>query len=115
MKTKLIAGVGALTLIAALAVTGVMFGGGEAQAQGVERYEYGYMLPVPRLESYEIDVKRWAGNDKDKEYLRSHVFVYEEGQTNFERQINSLRLLDELSADGWEMADAQAGLLRRKK
>jgi hypothetical protein len=115
MKTKLIAGAGALVLVATVAVAGLMFSGGEAQAQGVEQYEYGYMLPVPRLESYEIDVKRWAGNDKDKEYLRSRVFVYEEGQTSFERQINSLRLLDKLSADGWELHDAKAGVLRRKK
>lgn len=115
MKTKWMASVGVLVLLVAVAVSGVLISSNEAEAQNAGKYEYGYMMPVPRLESYEIDLKRWAGNDADKQYLRSRVFVYEEGQTNFERQINSLRLLDELSGDGWELIDPQAGTLRRSR
>lgn len=115
MNTKLMAGAGALVLLVAVSIAGVNFASKDADAQGVDRYEYAYMQSVPRIESYEIDLKRWAGADADKQYLKSRVFVYEEGQTNFERQINSLRLLDELAADGWELADADAGVLRRKR
>jgi hypothetical protein len=83
-----------------------------AQARG---YEYAFLLPVSRLESYEIDLSRWAGKPADKEYHETHVFAYEEGSSEFERRVNCLRRMNELGAQGWDMIDAKAGVLRRAK
>jgi len=115
MKTRILAGVGAIVLLAAAVLAGTAFNGGEVGAQDAGGYEYGYLVGVPRLESYEIDVSRWAGSAEDKKYLETHVFVYEQGQTSFDRQINSLRKINELSGQGWELYDAEAGVIRRKR
>ena len=114
MKTRLMAGVGAIVLMAA-AVFGAVLVSSEAGAQNAEQYEYGYLVPVPRITGYQEETGRWNGNEEDKKYLEAHVFVYEEGATNFDRRVNSLRRVNELAAQGWELQDAQAGLLRRKK
>lgn len=115
MKRKLIASV-----VVAIVVMGAMFGGlaltkSPANAQTSGGYEYAYLVVVPRLESYEIDLDRWAGSDEDKKYLQSHVFVYEEGQSRFDRDLNSLKKINELAVDGWELIDAEAGVLRRQR
>ncbi|MCB9933426.1 MAG: hypothetical protein H6841_08400 [Planctomycetes bacterium] len=115
MKTTVMAGVGAIVLLVAAVLVGTALSGDEVGAQEAGGYEYGYLVGVPRLESYEIDVSRWAGSADDKKYLETHVFVYEQGQTNFDRQINSLRKLNELSGQGWELYDAEAGVVRRKR
>jgi len=108
------AGAGVIVLAAAVLI-GVLSFDSKAGAQNADTYEYGFLVPVPRLESYEIDVSRWAGSAEDKKYLEAHVFVYAEGSSTFDRQVNCLRRLNELAAQGWEMSDAQAGLVRRKK
>lgn len=112
MKSRMLAVAGVMVLAVAAALFATQQGEVEAQDSG---YEYGYLLPVPRLESYEIDLNRWAGSAEDKKYLETHVFVYEEGASNFDRQVNSLRRVNELAAQGWELYDADAGVLRRKK
>jgi hypothetical protein len=114
MKTRLMAGVGAIVLMAA-AVFGATLASSEAGAQNAEQYEYGYLVPVPRIESYEIETSRWAGSAEDKKYMEAHVFAYEEGATAFDRRVSGLRRMNELAAQGWEVHDAEAGLLRRKK
>jgi hypothetical protein len=114
MKTKLMAAVGAVVLVAAAIVCTLGFSS-DAGAQNAEHCEYGYLVPVPRIESYDIDTSRWAGSAEDKKYLAAHVFVYEEGATSFDRRLNSLRRANELAEQGWELQDAAAGLLRRKK
>lgn len=115
MKTTLMAGAGAIVLVAASVFGGLALSNANVEAQTANGYEYGYLVGVPRLESYEIDLNRWAGAEADKKYLDAHVFVYEQGQTNFDRQINSLRKLNELADNGWELVDADAGVVRRKK
>jgi hypothetical protein len=115
MKTTVVAAAGAILLVAASVLAGVALSNANVQAQGADSYEYAYLVGVPRLESYEIDLNRWAGAEPDKKYLETHVFVYEQGPNNFDRQINSLRKLNELAAQGWELVDADAGVLRRKK
>lgn len=114
MKSRILAVAGVLVLTVAAVLFATQQGEVEAQAQD-SGYEYGYLLPVPRLESYEIDVSRWAGSAEDKKYLETHVFVYEEGASNFDRQVNSLRKVNELAAQGWELYDAEAGVLRKRK
>lgn len=112
MKNGMIAGAFVL-LASALAVVGWMRE--PAEAQQVTVYEYAYLIAVPRIESYDVNVARWASNATDKEYLDRHVFPYEEGQSHFDRQVNSLRKMNELAALGWEVHDAEVGLLRRRK
>jgi len=110
-KTALLAAV-----LVGVASLGVLVGmGSSAKAAPGDAYEYGYLVGVPRLESYDIDVSRWAGTNEDKEYLKARVFAYEQGQTTFSDQVNSLRKMNELSAQGWEVADMKSGLVRRKK
>lgn len=87
----------------------------EVKAAPTESYEYAFLLPVPRLEGYEIDLNRWASPQQDKDYLVAHVFAYEEGQNQFERRLNCLRRVNELAEKGWELTDAETGLMRRKK
>jgi hypothetical protein len=84
----------------------------QAQARG---YEYGYVVKVGRLESYELEVERWAGQPKDKQYLASHVFVYASGENVHIERLNALMLLNRLAAEGWEVVDAREGLIRRAK
>ncbi|MBZ0136541.1 MAG: hypothetical protein K8I27_09230 [Planctomycetes bacterium] len=111
MKYGMVALAGVAVLaIAALFVTQQ----GEVQAQE-GGYEYAYLVAVPRLESYDIDFSRWAGSADDKKYLETHVFVYEEGASQFDRRVNSLRRINDLAGDGWELFDAEAGVMRRKK
>jgi hypothetical protein len=100
--------VGAVT--AALVATG-----GESRAAQAEGWEYAYIVGVPRLESYDIDVSRWAGENADKDYLKAHVFPYEQGQTVFSEQVGALRKINELAGKGWEVVDAKTGLIRRKR
>jgi ABC-type glycerol-3-phosphate transport system substrate-binding protein len=114
MKTKLMAALGAMVLMAA-AVFGAIAVSTDAEAQKADHYEYGYLVPVPRIESYEIETSRWAGSAEDKKFMEAHVFAYEEGANNFDRRVNGLRRMNELAAQGWEVCDAEAGLLRRKK
>ncbi|MBX3473551.1 MAG: hypothetical protein KF754_04145 [Planctomycetes bacterium] len=103
-------------VLVAMTSVGVLVGtGSSAQAAPEQGYEYGYLVGVPRLESYEIDVSRWGGTNPDKDYLKSHVFPYEQGQTTFSDQVNGLRKMNELSAQGWEVADMKSGLIRRKR
>ncbi|MBE7491245.1 MAG: hypothetical protein HS108_05750 [Planctomycetes bacterium] len=110
-KTALLA-----AALAAAASVGMLVGtGGSAKAAPGDVYEYGYIVGVPRMESYDIDVSRWGGTNQDKDYLKAYVFAYEQGQTRFSDQVNSLRKLNELSAQGWEVADMKSGLIRRKK
>ena len=116
MKNALL---GAL-LLAALAVAGFIGGlmagdGSTVAAQDTGVWEYGYFIPVPRVESYKLDIERWAGSKEDKVFLKAHVFVYAQGQTTFANHINSIRRMNELSSDGWEIYDAKVGLLRRRK
>jgi hypothetical protein len=110
-KSALLAAV--LVVVASVGVLAGM--GTSAKAAPGDVYEYGYVVGVPRLESYEIDVSRWGSTNEDKDYLKSHVFAYEQGQTTFSNQVNGLRKMNELSAQGWEVADVKAGLIRRKK
>jgi hypothetical protein len=114
MKTKLTAALGAVVLAGA-AIVGTLAFSGSADAQDASGYEYGYLIAVPRIESYEIETSRWAGSAEDKKYMEAHVFAYEEGQTLFDRRVNGLRRINELAAQGWEVHDAQAGLMRRKR
>jgi hypothetical protein len=114
MKTKLMAAVG-VAVIAVASVIGTLAFTSDAGAQSEGGYEYGYLIPVPRIESYEIETSRWAGSAEDKKFMEAHVFAYEEGATSFDRRVNGLRRMNELAAQGWEVTDAQAGLLRRKK
>lgn len=95
--------------------TGLLALGGETKAAAEDGWEYAYIIGVPRLESYEIDVSRWAGESTDKEYLKSHVFAYEQGQTTFSEQVGALRKINELAGKGWEIVDAKTGLIRRKR
>lgn len=115
MNSRIMAAAGAVILLVAVVLTATAFSGDQVGAQDAGGYEYGYLVGVPRLESYEIDVSRWAGSAEDKKYLEGHVFVYEQGQTSFDRQINSLRKINELSGQGWELHDAEAGVVRRKR
>jgi hypothetical protein len=85
-----------------------------ADAQAMESWQYGYLLPVPRLESYDIELNRWAAPPGDKDFHRAHVFPFEEGTSAFTRRVNQLRRLNELSAQGWEVVDADRGLIRRR-
>jgi hypothetical protein len=101
--------------IVAVMLTAAWFGRPDRVDAQQAGYEYGYVLPVGRLESFEIDLGRWAGKPGDKEYHTSHVFAYEEGSSDFERRVNSLRRINELAAQGWEMVDAKAGLIRRSR
>lgn len=87
--------------------------GARAQQGGV--YEYAWLVGVPRLESYEIDVSRWGATNEDKDLLKARVFAYETGSTSFNKQVNSLRRMNELAAQGWEPVDVESGLLRRLK
>lgn len=112
MKSKVIAASLVLLVTAGALLFAMRQGEVEAQDTG---YEYAYLLPVPRLESYEIDLSRWAGSAEDKKYMESHVFVYEEGTSAFDKRVNSLRKLNELAAQGWELHDAEAGVLRRRR
>lgn len=114
MKTKVMAAVGVLVLVGA-SVLGTLAFSSSANAQAEAGYEYAYLIHVPRLESYEIETSRWAGSAEDKKFMEAHVFAYEEGATNFDRRVNGLRRMNELAAMGWEVTDAQAGLLRRRK
>ena len=115
MGKKMIAGVAVGALALLLAWGGVSLSrSNEVQAQA-RGYDYAFLLPVARLESYEIDLGRWAAKPTDKEFHAEHVFAYEEGANEFERRVNCLRRLNELGAKGWEMVDAKAGLLRRSK
>lgn len=103
-------------MLVVVATAGVLVGlGTSAKAAPGDNYEYGYLVGVPRIESYDIDVSRWAGTNEDKEYLKGHVFAYDQGQTTFSNQVNSLRKMNELSGQGWEVADMKSGLMRRKK
>ena len=114
MNTKVITALSlALVLTVGAALIGLSSTDASAQSQG--NYEYGYLIAVPRLESYEIDKKRWAGAEADKKYLETHVFAYETGQSEFDKHVNSLRKVNELADAGWELVDAQVGLVRRKK
>lgn len=114
MKNRLAVWSAALALVLAVAV-GTLLTARPAAAAPQDAYEYAYFAGVPRLESYEIDLSRWAGSEEEKDYVRGHVFVYQTGQTTFENQHNSLKRLNELSAQGWELWDADAGVLRRRK
>jgi hypothetical protein len=114
MKTKLMAALGAVVLVVA-AVVGTLSFNSSAEAQEASGYEYGYLIAVPRIESYEIETSRWAGSAEDKKFMETHVFAYEEGATLFDRRGNGLRRINELAAQGWEVHDAQAGLVRRKR
>lgn len=115
MKRKIGTSIAACLLVTVAAVGGLLLGPAPADAQQEGVYEYGYLVAVQRLESYEIDLSRWAGSAEDKAYIESHVFVYEEGKSDFDRHVNSLRKLNELAADGWEVVDADAGVMRRLK
>ena len=114
MKNRLAVWSAALALVVAVAV-GTLLTARPAAAAPQDAYEYAYFVGVPRVESYDIDLSRWAGAEDEKEYLRSHVFVYEQGQTNFENHHNSLKRLNELASQGWDLWDAKAGVLRRRK
>lgn len=115
MKRRVYATMGAAVLVVAAAFTGLALSNNPADAQQQGVYEYAYLVAVPRIESYEIDLSRWAGSDEDKEYIKTHVFVYEEGQSSFDRHRNSLQKINELAGEGWELVDAQVGVMRRKK
>jgi hypothetical protein len=84
----------------------------QAQAKG---FEYGYIVKVSRAESYDLEVERWAAQPKDKQYLASHVFIYETGENIHIERLNSLNLMNKLAADGWEVVDLRDGLIRRAK
>ncbi|MCC7508828.1 MAG: hypothetical protein IT464_05605 [Planctomycetes bacterium] len=116
MGKRMIAGLAIGALAVVLAWGGISMTRPEpVNAQRASGFEYGFLLPVPRLESYDIDLGRWAAKPTDKEYHNALVFPYEEGSNTFERRVNCLRRLNGLSADGWELVDAEAGLLRRAK
>lgn len=83
-----------------------------AQSKG---YEYGYIVKVSRLESYELEVERWAGQPKEKQYLASHVFPYAAGENVHIERLNALTLMNRLAGEGWEVVDAREGLIRRAR
>ncbi len=117
MDKRVIGAFAAALLLASVLVAGVLTTGSEgAEAQVVDaRYEYGYLLAVDRLEGYEIDLDRWAAPKGGKTFMREHVFPYEIGTSEFDRRLNGLKKLNELSSQGWEIVDAQEGLLRRMR
>lgn len=120
MSQRVMKGLAVFSLVVAAAFAGFFANSfvahpAEVKAAPSETYEYAFLLPVPRLEGYEIDLNRWASAQQDKEYLASHVFAYEEGQNQFERRLNCLRRVNELAEKGWELTDVQTGLMRRKK
>ncbi len=116
MGKRIAAGVAIGALAVVLAWGGISLARPQTvNAQRASGYEYGFLLPVPRLESYEIDLGRWAAKPTDKEYYNALVFPYEEGSSAFDRRVNSLRRLNALAAEGWELVDAESGLLRRAK
>jgi hypothetical protein len=104
----------ASVLVLAVAWVLVATTDGAAEAQMAESWQYGYLLAVPRLESYDIELNRWAAPAGDKDFHRAHVFPFEEGTSAFTRRVNQLRRLNELSASGWEVVDADRGLIRRR-
>jgi hypothetical protein len=112
MKNRVYA---ASLVLAALVVAALFTLAKPAGAQNTGVYEYGYVVPVQSVESYQIEIERWAGEKKNKEYLASHVFVYERGDSVHVERLNSLMLLNKLAQEGWELADAQAGVIRRKR
>lgn len=114
MNSKIVTSVALVLAVSVIAFV-FAFGSSEADAQANGGFEYGYLISVPRLESYDIDKGRWAGSEKDKKYLNAHVFAYETGRTDFDRHVNGLRKINELADSGWELVDAQAGLMRREK
>jgi len=115
---KLASFAAAIVLLVVLSITlAFTFGQGApvAQAQANKSFEYAYIVKVNRLESYNIELERWAGAAKDKDYLGAHVFAYEQGETIHIERLNSLTLLNRLAGEGWELFDAQQGVLRRSK
>ncbi len=116
MGKRMMAGLvtGALAVLIAWGATSLAREG-TVQAQEARGFEYAYLLAVPRLESYEIDQSRWAGKPADKDFHAQHVFAYEEGASEFERRVNWLRRMNELGAQGWELVDGRAGVMRRAK
>ena len=115
MKMKTWTAVVVLSAALILSALAGMSSGSEVQAQANKSYEYGYIVPVQRLESYELEVGRWAGTDADKKYLASHVFPYAQGENMHIQRLNALRLINKLSEEGWELMDAQAGVVRRAR
>lgn len=84
----------------------------QAQAKG---YEYGYLVKVSRAESYDLEIERWAAQPKEKQYLASHVFIYETGENVHIERLNALTLMNKLAGEGWEVVDSRDGLIRRAK
>lgn len=84
------------------------------QAQG-KGFEYGYIVKVSRAESYDLEIERWAAQPKDKQYLASHVFVYESGENVHIERLNALTLMNKLAGEGWEVVDSRDGLIRRAR
>jgi hypothetical protein len=115
MKKLFVLALAALLVMSAVAVSLAARSARPVQAQGAEAFEYGLLQPVRRKESYEIDLSRWAAGREDKDFYAARAFVYEEGTGPLDRQLNYLRKLNELAAQGWEMADAPTGLIRRRR
>lgn len=113
--SKMAAGLVGAVLIVGTVIASILALGGETKAAPTDAWEYAYIQGVPRLESYDIDVSRWAGTNEDKDYLKGHVFAYEQGQTTFSDQVGALRKMNDLAGKGWEMVDTKTGLIRRKR
>ncbi len=96
-------------------VLGLVSGGREISAQPAGKYEYACMVAAPRVDQYNKDFDGWSGDKAAKDYLKAHVFVFESGDSVHAERLNSLKLLNELAAQGWEVVDAQRGLLRRAR
>jgi hypothetical protein len=89
--------------------------GGHAHAQSGEVWEYGYLVNVVSVESWEIGIRSWSGSQEDKAYLRAHVFPYERGLSDNDLTLNRLRRMNELAEEGWEVCYEPSGLLRRRR
>jgi hypothetical protein len=80
----------AAALVAALSMADSV---GAVQAQGVEAWEYAYLVEVDRMDVYEGGVEAWNAKGDDKAYFRAHVFAYEKGFSSNDSTLNRLSLL----------------------
>lgn len=77
--------------------------------------EYGLILGVPSVESYDIDLDQWADDkNKLKPVVKKNVFVYHVTGHDHHDRGSYLAKLNQLGNEGWRVLDAKAGLLERR-
>ncbi|MCC6574879.1 MAG: hypothetical protein IT462_13955 [Planctomycetes bacterium] len=115
MKNVLTAVAMAAVLTVGAAVLGVVAGGRDVSAQPSAKYEYGYIVPAPRLDKFNKEFDEWSGDKAAKDYLKAHVFAFETGDSAHTERLNGLKLMNELAGQGWEIVDAGRGIIRKAK